>query len=305
MAGSRSSLGVLIVGGNGFLGSHLARSLRQRARVVTTYVRNRVPIEGVLSLPIDVRDANEMKRIIFAQKPTAVVYLGAPENPAWVNANAKMAEKIFLSAAGEVLHAAEMISAKFIYISTSAVFDGVNGNYKETDNVSPMTLLGKLKAGGENVVRGRATNGVVLRLSPLVGAAHPWRPSFFDRLRENLQSGQPIEFSDEEYYSWLSVSDAVKGIEAAIDRAPKDAFYHVGGLTRLTSYEMALLFAKKFGFSEKEIFRKKKVITKGMIALPEGEKFDFSLNSSEIVRTLGYSASPIEETLSREFQFYS
>lgn len=303
MAGNRSALGVLIFGGSGFLGSHLARSLRKRARVVTTYLTNRVPIEGVLSLPVDIRNTNEMKRIIFAQRPDAVVFLGGPEDAAWVNGNAKAAEKMFLSAAGEVLHSAEMVSAKFIYISTSSVFDGTSGNYKETDNVSPMTLLGKLKAGGENVVRGRATNGAILRLSPLVGSAHPWRPSLFDRLRKSLHASEPIEFSDEEYFSWLPVSDAVKAIEATIDIAPKGAFYHVGGLTRMTPYEVALLFAKTHGFSGSEILRKKKVITKGMIVLPDGDKLDFSLNSTEIIRRLGIEASPIEETIAREFQF--
>ncbi len=303
MTGRRSSLGVLIVGGNGLLGSHLARSLRKRARVVTTYLTHPVQIEGVLSLPIDVRDVNGMKRIIYANRPDVVVFLGGPEDSAWVDANAKLAEKIFSSSASDVLHAAEMISAKFIYVSSSAVFDGTKGNYKETDNVSPMTLLGKLKAGGENVVRGRAMNGAVLRLSPLVGSAHPWRPSVFDRLRVALDSGQSIEFSDEEYYSWVSVSDAVSAIEALVDNPVKGALYHYGGLTRLTPFEMATHFARTFKFDTDRILKKKKVITKGMIILPDGDKLDFSLNSSEIMKTLDLRSSPIEEKLESEFRF--
>lgn len=299
----RSTLGVLIVGGNGFLGSHLARSLRKNARVVTTYLRNRVPIEGVLSLPIDVRDSNGMKRIIYAQRPDAVIYLGGPEDSAWVDKNVKIAEKVISASAADVLHAAGMISAKFIYVSSSSVFDGTKGNYKESDNVSPMTLLGKLKAGGENLIRGRAMNAAILRLSPLVGSAHPWRPSLFDRLRSALQSGIPMEFSDEEHHSWLPVSDAVRAIELIIEKSPKDSLYHFGGLTRLTPYEIANLFARTLGFEGKEILRKRKVVTKGMIILPEGDKFDFSLNSSEIIRSLEVSTSPIENTILKEFQF--
>ncbi len=301
MAGQGSKLGVLIVGGNGFLGSHLARSLRKQARVITTYLKNRVPIEGVLSLPIDLRDSNGMKRILNANKPDVVIFLGGPEDSAWVDAHAKIAEKVFSAGASDVLHLSEMISARFIYVSNTSVFDGTRGNYKETDNVSPMTLLGKLKAGGENAVRSRATNGVVLRLSPLVGSAHPWRPSQFDRLRAALQAETPLEFSDEEYHSWLTVSDAVAGITAAVHRAPKGATLHVGGLTRMTSFELAKLYAKSHGFSETFVKAKKKVITKGMIILPEGEKFDFSLNSTEMMRATDFSPSSIEDRIVSEF----
>lgn len=300
---ARSTLGVLIVGGNGFLGSHLARSLRKHARVTTTYLQNRVPLEGVLSLPIDVRDSAGMRRIIYAQKPDAIVYLCGSENSAWVDGNAQLAEKTISSSASDVLNSAGMISAKFIYISSSSVFDGMRGNYKESDNISPSTLLGRLKAGAENLIRSRTVNAAILRLSPLVGSANPWRPSFFDRLRAELQSGAPLEYSDEEYHSWLPVSDAVLAIENLIKKSHKDSLYHLGGLTRLTPYEMAHLFAKTLGCEGKEILKKKKIITKGMIPLPEGAKLDFSLNSSEIIRSLDVSTSPIEETLLREFQF--
>jgi dTDP-4-dehydrorhamnose reductase len=300
---SDKALGIVIIGGNGFLGSHLARYLRRRARVVLTYVRNPVPIEGVLSLPIDTRDTNVMKRLLYAQQPDAVVYLAGTENPAWVEKDPKLAEKVISTAAGDALHTAEILSAKFLYISSTLVFDGTRGNYKETDNVSPTTLLGKLKAGGENLVRGRAVNAAVLRFSPLVGSAHPWRPSFFDRLRKSLESGEAVELLHDEYHSWLPVSSAVTAIAAAIERAPKSALYHLGGLTRLTPYEMGLLFARTLGYDETRVLPKKRPIQKGMIILPEGQKFDFSLNSSEIIRGLDVKTAPIEETLAGEFSW--
>jgi dTDP-4-dehydrorhamnose reductase len=300
-AESTPSLGVVIIGGNGFLGSHLARSLRKRARVTLTYVRNAVPIEGVLSLPIDARDTNAMKRVLYAQRPDVVIYLAGIEDPAWVERDPKLAEKVISSAPGEALHAAEIMSAKFIYVSSSIVFDGTRGNYKETDNVSPTTLLGKLKAGGENLVRGRAVNAAVLRFSPLVGSAHPWRPSFFDRMRKTLETGDAVELLHDEYHSWLPVSSAVAAIEAAMERAPKSALYHFGGLTRLTPFEIGQLFARTLGYDEGKILPKKRPIQKGMIILSEGQKFDFSLNSSEILRALEVRTAPIEETIAAEF----
>lgn len=307
MAAGTKALGVFIAGGNGFLGSHLARSLRKRARVVLTYSKNLVPIEGVLSLPIDVRDIAGNQKILRAQRPDIVIYLCGPEEHAWVDANPKLAEKVFAAGAGDLIHASDLLSARFIYISNSAVFDGTRGNYNELDHISPMTLLGKLKVRGETLVRTRASHFSVLRLSPLVGSSHPWRPSLFDRLRVALELENKIEFRDDEYYSWATVSSAVTAIEAIIDHGPKSALYHYGGLTRLTAFEIAKIFARKLGYSEEVIDEciqvRKRVLQKGMIILPEGQKYDFSLNSSEIMQKLGIHSETIETGLAREFAF--
>lgn len=307
MAAGSKALGVFIAGGNGFLGSHLARSLRKKARVVLSYAKNRVPIDGVLSLPIDVRDVTGSQKILRTQKPDIVIYLGGPEDHTWVDSNPKLAEKIFATGPGDLIHASDLLSARFFYISGASVFDGTKGNYSELDHLSPMTLLGKLKARGETLVRGRASSATVLRLSPLVGSSHPWRPSLFDQIRTALEFDQKIELPDDEYYSWTTVSDAVTVIEALIHEGSKTALYHYGGLTRLTPYEMAKLFAKTIGYDdskiEKCIFIKKRVLQKGMIILSEGQKYDFSLNSSEIMKKIGVTTKKIETEIAREFTF--
>ncbi len=295
----------MIIGGNGFLGSHLANSLKKRARVVVTYHSHHVPIEGVLSLPIDIRDGASLKRIMYGQRPDAVVYLGGPEDARWVDENPKIAEKVFASGPGEILQAAEINSARFLYVSSTSVFDGTRGNYLESDNISPNTLLGKVKASGENLVRGRSNNSSILRLSPLVGSSHPWRPSFFDRLRTSLAAGKTVEIYDHELHSWLSIRDAVAGIRGLLTELttnnPKNTLYHLGGLTRLSAYEISRMFARKFGFPENHIIVKKRAVQKGMLPLADGEKFDFSLNSSEFIRAIGVRPTAIEETLGDAF----
>lgn len=273
--------------------------------MVVTYAKHPVPLEGVLSLPIDVRDVAGMRKLLIAQRPDVVVYLGGPEDAAWVDANPKLAEKIFASGSGDALHSAEMTSARFLYVSSVGVFDGTKGNYLESDPISPMTLLGKLKASAEALVRGRSNHASILRLSPLVGSAHPWRPSLFDRLRRALETGERFELRDDEYHSWTPVSSAVAAIEGVIDRGAGNTLYHFGGLTRLTPLEMGKLFALELGYGEKAaaacLFPKKRALQKGMIILPEGEKFDYSLNSSAIIRALDVRSFPIEGNLRPEF----
>jgi dTDP-4-dehydrorhamnose reductase len=275
--------------------------------VVTTYAKNPVPLEGVLSVPWDVREQHGIRKLLFAQKPDVVIYLGGSEDNAWVDANVKLADRVFTAGPGDVLHTAEMMSARFFYVSSASLFDGTKGNYLESDTISPMTNLGRLKASGETLVRGRSNTSTILRLSRLVGSAHPWRPSLFDQLRFALESGAKFELRDDEYHSWTPLSSAVAAIEAIVDQAPKNALYHFGGLTRLTPLEMGRLFAREMGYDEKKIAAllvpKKRVLQKGMVHLAEGEKYDYSMNSSAIIRALGVKAYPIEELLKREFTF--
>jgi len=307
VAGESKTLGVVIAGGNGFLGSHLARSLRKRARVALTFAKNRVPIEGVLSIPLDVRDVAGNQKLLRAQRPDVVVYLGGPEDSAWVDANPKLADKVFVAGLADLIHASEALSARFIYVSSASVFDGTKGNYSETDHISPMTLLGKLKANGETLVRGRVAHANVLRLSSLVGSSHPWRPSLFDRIRIALESGTVLELRNDEYHSWTSATSAVTAIEAIIDQAPRQALFNFGGLTRLTPLEMAKIFARTLGYSESTIeeclIPKKRTLQKGMVLMPDGENYDFSLNSSAIIRELGVKTAPIETEIQAEFAF--
>jgi dTDP-4-dehydrorhamnose reductase len=296
---------ILIVGGNGFLGSHLARSLRKRARVTVTYRLHRVPLDGVLSLPIDIRNVDVMKKLIFSQRPDVVIYLGGPEDQAWAEANQKDAEKVFSSGTAEILFTSDLVGARFIYISSPTVFDATRGNYTETDNLSPISLLGKVKASGENIIRGRSNNSSILRISPLVGSAHPWRPSLFDRMRRALEAESRIELLDDEYHSWATVSSTVAAIEAMVERGTRGSLFHFGGLTRLTTYEIGKEFAKALGYDpgviSHSLIPKKRPLQKGVPVLPEGEKFDSSLNSTAIIRALNVKASDPQTQLAEEF----
>jgi dTDP-4-dehydrorhamnose reductase len=194
------------------------------------------------------------------------------------------------------------MSAKFVYVSSSAVFDGLKGNYKETDAVSATSTFGKMKAAGENIVRSRAGNAAVLRLSPLVGSSHPWRPTLFDRIRAALSAGERVELFDDEWHSWAPVSAAVEAIEAAIDRAPKGSLFHYGGLTRLTPFEIGRMFATATGFDPDLVQARKRPQPKSTPADADAQRWDYSLNSSEIIRALGVSAAPIEKTFEAEFR---
>jgi dTDP-4-dehydrorhamnose reductase len=60
--------------------------------------------------------------------------------------------------------ACEKYNKKIIYISTDYVYEGIDGNYKETDAMKPFTKYGWSKLGGECAVQ-MYDNHLILRMA--------------------------------------------------------------------------------------------------------------------------------------------
>ena len=65
---------VLIMGINSFIGSNLAEFFRKDYRVVGTYHKSRTPLPGILTLPCDVLNKDEVQLVLYAFKPDFVLY---------------------------------------------------------------------------------------------------------------------------------------------------------------------------------------------------------------------------------------
>lgn len=280
MTGGKS---ILIIGGSGFLGTHIALKLRENHRVVVTFQQNHVPLPGVLSIPMEIKDEGWMKRVVYTQKPEVIIYIAGYRDTGWMEGNPTQAERLVSSGPGEVLKVADIFQPRMIYLSSCYVFDGSRGNYKETDNISPYNTMGKLKAGGENLIRSRSSIYTIIRSSPLFGISHPWRPTFFDQLRLALAREERVELQNYELHSFAPVQGMVDLVENVVNAAPKKSIYHYGGLNRVSHYEFGRLFAKEFGFKESLLVPIRKSKTKGQMASDE-HPVDFSLNSSEVIR---------------------
>lgn len=275
----------LIFGGSGFLGTHLALGLRDDFRVISTFRTNPIPISGVLSLPVDLNSEEWLKEVLKKFRPETIVYIAGGQEEAWIEKNHAAAEKVHSNGPGVILKFSDFFAPRMIYISSCYVFDGSKGNYKETDSLSPYNELGKLKAGGENLVRGRASSWTILRTSPLYGLSHPWRPSFIDRLRSSLSRSEKVELQNYELHSFAPVTGMTEVLRGIIREGTKQSIFHYGGLTRLTHYEFGLLFAKAHGFDENLISPKNKPHEKSHL-VSDQNRLDFSLNSTEIMKMI-------------------
>lgn len=290
MANTKS---VLIFGGSGFIGTHIAMRLRESHKVYATFHTHPIRIPGVTCVPLNMANRNWIKRIMYASNPDVIIYVAGSEDVNWAERFPRESEKIHTGGPATIANLAESLQPKFIYLSSCYVFDGSKGNYKETDIVLPGTTYGKNKLGGENYIRGKSTNWLMVRSSPVFGRGNGLTLPFLDDLRLKLERGERFEARTQELHSFVPVSALADFIGRLVESGPRNKVMHFGGLTKLTHFELAKEFAKRFGYDPSLVVQKRNT---DIITLNEKETFDYSLNSSQIVESLKVKPLLLEES---------
>ncbi len=284
---------VLIIGGSGFLGTQLALTLREGYKVFATYCSHPMAIPGVTFLPFNVDNRNWIKRIVYSTRPDVVIYMVGSNSRSWADKNIRRTELLHSVGPASLASATDIMQPRYIYLSNSYVFDGVRGNYRETDTVLPSTILGKMKLSGENIIKSKSLNFVILRSSPIFGLGNGVNLSMIDRLRMNLDRGQRFEATPYEIHSFAPIEGLCDLLKRLIDSGVRNRVLHYGGLTKLTTYEFAQNFAKHFNYDPNLIIPKGIIQRKAGFA--EDHIYDFSLNSTQAVDTLKIKPFLLEE----------
>jgi dTDP-4-dehydrorhamnose reductase len=281
---------VLIIGGSGFIGARLALHLRDSFKVFATYHTRRPRIPGITTLPLSVDGRDWCKRVAFTAQPDAIVYLAGHEDLFWAEKSPRDADRLHTAGAATISNVSDLLHPKFIYVSNCFVFDGERGNYRETDTVLPHYALGKAKLGGENYIRGRSLNYLIVRSSPIIGRAAAqgaFHASLLDKIRMELDRGKRLELSRGELYSYGSVEGLCEVISSLISSGIRNRIFHYGGLTKVTPYELGRAFAKRFGYNPDLVVGNE---------TREENVQDYSLNCTQIAETLKLKPLLLEES---------
>ena len=284
---------VIIIGGSGFVGTHLALRLRDQYKVFATYHSRPYSLAGVSYIPLILESKNWMKRLMYTTRPDIIIYALGSNNIQHCEKYPKISENLHAMGPASLTSIHEISSPRFIFLSNSYVFDGVKGNYTEAEPTLPQTHLGKIKVSGENMVRSKFTHSLIIRSSPLYGRGTPWNNSFFDHLRRALARGEKFEASSQEMHSFAPVSGLCDLIERAMEYEIKGKVLHYGGLTKLTTFQFAQEFAKRFQFDPNLILSKKTLTRRP--GTQEDTICDFSLNSSQVIQMLKIKPFLLEE----------
>jgi dTDP-4-dehydrorhamnose reductase len=301
---SSSSRSVLIIGGSGFVGTHLARRLRRRWRVYATYRSFPMRIDGVTTLPLNIADSDALRRCMYLSRPDAIVYLAGSselENRVLTTMREreqtlKILDLLLTSGAAAALGASQIFQPKFVYLSNAYVFDGEKGDYHENDLIFAANDVGRIKVNGENLVRNKSMNYGIFRCSPILGFGPGNRQTILDKMRWSREHGKVLELPDDEFHSFVDIHYVTETIERWLEGGPKNRTFHLSGLTSLTPYEMGLVAGRKLGFSTSQLKATRQGGGLG-VANVEVPPRDFTLNSTKLVESLKIQPLLLEQGL--------
>ncbi len=186
---------ILIIGGNGFLGSHLAvcaGALGMRVSVVGT--AQRPAVADVAYHRADIGDLRAMQTVFQAVSPRYVVNSAAIADIDYAEQHPEEALRVNALGAEVCAKLAAEHHARHLFFSSDAVFDGIKAAYSEGDATNPCNYYGRTKELAEQKVALAHPDAVIARVSLLLGRSSG-NSGVVDPLMRRLEAGD-IAFSN-------------------------------------------------------------------------------------------------------------
>lgn len=236
---------VLVTGGSGLLGRHLARCVPDGVDAAFTWYTVHQPW---CLHQMDVTDASQVGYVFGRFRPDAVVHMAAEGGVDRCEREYTVAERTNVDGTRNVLQAARERRARVLLTSTNAVFSGDDPPYRPDSERRPINVYGRLRKRCEDLVAGHPHGWQVARLFLLYG----WEPegargNWASTVVRKLRRGEPLRVVRDAHYMPTYAADAAEAVWALLLDGRRDAAFHVAGDAACSLYEFAREAAGAFG----------------------------------------------------------
>lgn len=280
----------MVTGVTGLLGANASIALSKSEPVVG--VARKAPV----GIPIDFVGADfstqlDINLLLEKTVPKVILHCAALSTHEECELNPGLAHKINVESSRELARLAKGIGAKFVYISTDAVFDGKEGNYSEDHPTSPTTTYGRTKLAGEYAVLEENPEALVARVN-----FYGWSPSgrrslaeyFFNRLSQGENAPGFVDVT----VSTMYVGTLIDRIQRLVE-ADASGVFHVVNDEATTKYELGQKIAKHMNLNQELVPPSK---SSELLGIPRG--FDTSLNTSKMKTLIQTSSNQESDVMS-------
>lgn len=288
---------VLIIGVSSFVGSNLAVVLRDHFRIFGTFQRHKPKIDGVPCFSYPIPATQTVDELLDLVKPDAVIY--CPGIAGFRECQADPLAALHLHAEFPTSIAARMEERKgqFFYFSTSKVFDGESGTYREDDPINPRTVYGKTKARGEELLQ-RHAGVMILRLGTVFGMGSLGQNSILNRTWKEIATGKERRYISDELRSFYSVEYVAAAVRHLLQLGPEySGLYHLSHSKRESYYGFAKAIAEMFGLPQTTLVPVTGESFSALTGSDEARGRDLSLSGVSFERRFGIACPTLEESL--------
>ena len=265
----------LITGASGFLGANAVRVLSASHEVIGL-------VRDVNSAPwcdqkvtADLLAIDALERAVHEVEPDVVLHCAGMANHRACELDEDMAFRVNAVASGILAGAAAEANARFVQISTDAVFSGERGWYGEDEMVCPNSAYGRSKAAGEEAVIAAHPSALIARTN-FFGWSPNGHSSILEFFLRELGAGNRVPGYGDYTVTSLFVEDVVASIETIVESGDTGVF-HVVARDALPKSDFGRAVAAEFALDASLI---------DQTSAPGGRK-DLSLRSDRLAALRG------------------
>jgi dTDP-4-dehydrorhamnose reductase len=242
---------ILLTGASGLLGHAYAQAAIRRGHAVTALYNQNPPVANGLTrtVQLDAAQPEALTSLCLESWPDVIVNCAAVSNPASVEANPKLAEKINVSLPRLLAQLSTHLGARLLHVSTDMVFDGQSEEpYRSTDMPCPTNLYGQTKLMAEReVLEHNPEDPVVLRIPILMGNSPGGQRSVHEKLLAAIHAGQRPKLFCDEMRQPCSASNVAEVLLELSERRDLHGIFHWAGSETMSRFEMGQRILKHFG----------------------------------------------------------
>ncbi|MED3351284.1 dTDP-4-dehydrorhamnose reductase [Bacillus thuringiensis] len=151
---------VLVTGAKGQLGQDVVSLLKEQTWEVFGFGREE----------LNITDEKQVSEKVLLIQPDIIIHTAAYTQVDQAESDEEAAFKVNAEGTKYLAQAAEVVGAKFCYVSTDYVFDGTKETpYKADDQTNPRTVYGKSKLVGEQYTQEYCSKSYIVRTSWVFG----------------------------------------------------------------------------------------------------------------------------------------
>lgn len=282
---------LLLTGASGFLGWNICNAAANNWKVHGIINSTDFTFPGITIHRQTLTDAAGIRKLFNEVKPDAVIHTAAISDPNYCQQHPQETYPVNVTATQIFAELCAERKIPFVFTSTDLVFDGKQGDYKETDAVNPISTYGEHKVEAEAKVRSVYPEAAICRMPIMVGTAGASRKGYLYNFLAAAGKGESSKLFVDEFRTPLGGVSAAKGLLHAIDNFK--GTYHLGGKEKISRFQLGEKIAQAFGISLSQLTPLKQAEVKMAAPRPP----DVSFNSGK-----AYSAGFAPELLLDELK---
>ena len=288
---------ILITGSNGLLAQKIVKICLKRGTefLATSNGKNRnqdCPTDKYQEM--DITNQKRISEVFTEFQPTHIIHTAALTNVDYCELNPEECKEVNVLATQKLWEEAQNINAHFQLLSTDFIFDGLTGNYKETDAPSAVSIYGQSKVDAEQILlNSENKNWSIARTIIVYGTANNLsRTNIVLWSIDALTKGDPMKIIDDQFRMPTWADDLAWGCIEICNRN-KTGIFHLCGPELMAVNEIVFRIAKHLGKSSDNV----EIISSSTLNQPAKRPprtgFDLTKSRTE----LGYNPKTLEETI--------